>query len=228
MADKILNDNIDDIPAFLLRSTKDVTPKFVGKLSDDLKKASGEPALAGQSEIDPVGTRRSPVQTREPLQAVIALPGPTEFVDPLPDRPKSYSWDSVRPEGFTEEVYRTTQWDNMLNRRVTTVQYRRWYAQAQLWFEYERMLAPGETGREKIPLEDTPGSSVRGTYFEGWEAFDGEKFLKLGFSDLIDLCPHPKGSVHSTEWWEGFFSASKAFWISFNKEMEEMKKPDEV
>lgn len=223
MADKTLNDNIDDIPAFLLRSTKDVTPKFVGKLSDDLKKAAN-----------------SSVQTREPLQAVIALPGPAKAPDPLPDRPKSYSWDSIRPEGFTEEVYRTTQWDNMLNRRMTTVQYRRWDAQAQLWFEYERMLRPGETGREQIPPgvferpthEDYTGvdkwSVVRGIYFEGLEAFDGEKFLKLGFSDLIDLCPYDKGSVHSSEWWEGWFSAAKAFWIGFNKELEQNKVTDEA
>lgn len=187
----------DDIPSFLLRNGKDVTPKYVGRLSEPIKAGLG-----------------APQEPKKPLQAVIVLPDASKAPRAPQDPPEMMKpgtvMDRFRRDGFEEEVYRTTQWDYERKESVIMVQYRRWDSERGLWFIFEKELdkkASVWSGRE--------------VYFEGWASFEGKDLLNLGFSELMDLCPYDKGSINSSEWWEGWWSSAQSFWRNETKESQQ-------
>lgn len=122
-----------------------------------------------------------------------------------------------------EEVMRTTQWDYVEREFVTKVQYRTWDATKQIWFIFEKDLP--RTKKEKSSIIQ------RGVYYEGWSAFQGEDFLKLGCEKLVELCPYDRYSVEYSEWFEGWISGAKWFWNNELKVTEtdtEIKKDEEI
>ncbi len=190
--DNDLNDNLDDIPLFLKRSLVDSagSPDY----------GSGRPALEPQGSSETPSDRLLGIPLLQDLrnQSEIFVGDPEQ--DYIP-------WESsVIDRSKWSETGISWLWNTDTKRCDKISHRRRWNFEETRW-EYRDVEVDSLFGKIESEHSVSP-------YFQGFQAFDDDIFLKSSHEELIKLCPF-KGepSKESTDWWCGYFQAARSFWM---------------